>query len=389
MRLVVFSHKETWASSMSPAGYVTVGGFPFQMQAISELFDQTTVVVPIRETPVPNGALPLIGKNLSVKPVEEPVGQDLRRKISLLSWLPRNFSKLWMLIKKADAVHAPVPGDIGTIGLLIALAQQKPLFVRHCGTWRSRSTLADRFLDWLLPRIAGGRNVVMATGGGDELPCPKNPNIQWIFSTSLSKSEWYSISQAQPWSGEGELKLITVGRLSESKNIQSIIQALPAIKKQHPEIHLDILGDGAMMPELKSLAGNLGMSEFVTFHGNVSHNKVLQSLSQAHVFVFPTQTKEGFPKAVLEAMACGLPVIATGVSVLPRLISSENGIVLSQTDHESVAEAVLEAASDPKRLAKMGSSARETSKKYTLEKWRDTIGERLEKAWGKPLRDHG
>jgi len=103
------------------------------MQAISALFDATTVLVPIRTSPRPSGTRPLTGHRLRVRPLKEPRGTNLRRKIALLAWLPRNLRHLWRAIREADAVHTPVPGDIGTIGILLALMQRKRLFVWHLG----------------------------------------------------------------------------------------------------------------------------------------------------------------------------------------------------------------------------------------------------------------
>jgi glycosyltransferase involved in cell wall biosynthesis len=381
MRLVVLSSKECWVDPTSPSGYATVGGFPFQMQAISELFDQTTLMVPIRTTPLPMGARPLIGHNLQVYPLEEPTGDDLRRKIALITWLPRNLPRLWQAVQQADAVHAPVPGDIGTIGILVALAQRKPLFVRHCGNWRHPATIAERFLQWLLERIAGGPNVVMATGGGDSPPSPRNPNINWIFSTTLTEEELSAIPFRKPWRTDQPLKLVTVGRLTLWKNVQAIVRALPLVRSSYPQVSLDVVGDGPYAPDLKKVAAELGMTRCVTFHGNVSHEKVIKILAEAHVFVFPTQG-EGFPKVVLEALACGLPVIATEVSVIPHLIGKRSGILLHRTDPDAIAKAILQLVAAEKRLAEMSASARQTSREYTLERWRDVIGERLRSSWG-------
>ncbi len=185
---------------------------------------------PCVATPPPSGLLPLAGHNLTVRTLPEPAGTDLRRKLALLTWLPRYLPVLWQAIRQAEAVHAPVPGDIGLIGILLALAQRKPLFVRHCGTWDEPVTAADRFLLWLLERIAGGRNVVLATGGSDRPPSAKNPHIEWIFSSSLTEAELLSLPTARAWEPPATLHLVTVGRLSQGKNIQAIIQSLPAIQ---------------------------------------------------------------------------------------------------------------------------------------------------------------
>ena len=385
MKLVVVSHKECWADSVSSTGYGTIGGFPFQMNAISELFWKTTLLIPLHDKPLPSGAIPLTGHNVSVRPLDMPAGRKLRRKIALLFWLPSNFPIIWRAIRNANAVHTPVPGDIGTIGILVAIAQRKPLFVRHCGTWGNKTTMTDRFLLSLLPRIASGRNVVMATGGGENPPCPKKHEISWIFASSISESEWFSIPRPESWKRGNALKLVTVSRLDPGKNTEAVIKTLPLLRKDCPKIILNIVGDGPCLETLKKLAESLGLSDSVNFHGRLDHKSVMKVLCGSDLFVFPTRVKEGFPKVVLEAFACGLPVIATSVSVIPYLIGKDKGVVLKDTDHNTVAEAIIQIISDEGRLAQMSSNAREASRQYTLERWQQIIGERLTKAWG-PLK---
>jgi glycosyltransferase involved in cell wall biosynthesis len=382
MRLVVVSHKESWVDPKSPSGYATIGGFPFQMQALSELFDRTALMVPIRSSELPPGSRPLVGRNLEVYPLAEPAGADFRRKLDLVVWLPRYLPRIWRVVRQADAVHTPVPGDIGTIGLLVALLQRKPIFVRHCGTWGSLSTLANRFLLWLLERIAGGRNVVMATGGADYLPSARNPAIKWIFATTLSEKQIRDIHPAALWQPEETLRLITVGRLVPGKKIDVVIQALPKIQEVCPLVSLDILGEGSQMDEICQLSLALGLGEWVNFHGNVPHDEVLMRLWNSHIFVFPTASEEGFPKVVLEAMACGLPVVTTAISVLPKLIGNRNGIIIDSSDASQVADAVVNLVSDRERYAKIAANTRQDSLEYTLERWRELIKERLEAHWG-------
>ena len=352
------------------------------MQAIAALFDQTTLCIIQEATPTPAGAAALDGRHLQVAPLPAPAGQDFRRKLALAAWLPRYLPHLWQSIRRADAIHTPVPGDIGFIGILLSLAQGKPLFVRHCGTWGEPVTVADRALLWLLERIAGGRNVVLATGGSKTTPSKSNPNIRWVFSTTLSQDELTVLPLAQPWQPDETLRLVSVGRLAPNKNMAAILSALPLIAACHPQAHLDIAGDGESMGALQAQARSLGIEQQITFHGNLSHENVLKVLSQAHIFVFPTRVKEGFPKAVLEAMACGLPVIATRVSVIPELLKNGAGRLLDDTGPQAVAQALLEITADPEQLAEMGRQARLAAKNFTLEAWGEAIGNHLRQVWG-------
>jgi glycosyltransferase involved in cell wall biosynthesis len=386
MNLLVLSHKETWPDSTSPTGYATVGGFPFQIQAISELFDQTRLIVPLRATPPPYNVRHLIGHNLHVKTLDEPAGADLRRKLAMLTWLPRHFFTLWQAVRMADAIHTPVPSDIGLIGILITLIQQKPLFIRHCGTWGKQVTLADRFLLWLLEKVAGGRNVVLATGWNDTAPSRRNPNIHWIFSTTLTNAELLSLPECKSWQPSIPLRLVTVGRLVKDKNIQAVISAIPSLQVRSPDVVLEVVGEGEYRSELEKLVSNLSVTDRVIFHGNVSHEKVFEILSRCHLFIFPS-FREGFPKALLEALACGMPVVASNTSVIPFLIR-DCGILLDIPDAGHISKAVSDLLDDPVLLQVMSNRARQTAHGYTLESWQRQIRDHLSSSWKVHLYEH-
>ena len=141
----------------------------------------------------------------------------------------------------------------------------------------------------------------------------------------------------------------------------------------------------ANLKNLKQIAADLGIIDYVNFLGNLSHEEVLRTLLNSHLFVFPTREAEGFPKALLEALACGLPAVTSSVSVIPNLIGNRNGIVLQNPDHTSVADAVNRLISDDKLLNEMSENACKTAMEFTLKRWRNVIGDKLRHNWG-PLR---
>ena len=388
MKLVVVSHKPCWPSAESPSGYATDGGFPAQMRVISELFDQTTLVVPVYTVPAPESTMPLAGHNLSVFPLDLPRGVGQTRRWSLIPWIPRNLPRIWRAVHRAEAVHTPIPGDIGLFGVLFSLLQRKRLFIRHCGAWHRSDRFILRLYIWLLERIAGEKNVVFATGGDEQAPSQRNPAIRWIFSTTMSAVDMKAIPPKEPWHRDhGPLRLITVARQEPGKNTDQTIRALPALLEHYPDVMLDVVGNGTALPALKQLATELRLSERVIFHGYLNREGVMNALSRSHIFCFPTES-EGFPKAVHEALAWGLPVVSTPVSVLSSLISDQNGILLDDTEPETIAAAVKSLMADELRLAEMVRNTQATAQKYSLECWRDSIGETLRAAWKEPLREH-
>lgn len=380
MRLVVISHKPCWRSTNSPLGYVTDGGFPLQMQAISELFSETKVVVPCASEANRSGLSDLLGRNMTIVPLSILNGHGFSRKIGLFGWLLSNGLIIWKEVKGADAVHAPIPGDVGTIGMVFALLQRKPLFVRHCGNWLAPRTVAERLWKWSMEKFAGGRNVMLATGGADQAPSSRNPKVKWIFSSSLSRDQLMnSVPRNLP--DDGKLRLIIACRQEERKGTDLVIDSLPLILKSFPNATLDIVGGGSLLENLKQQAVSTGLRDRVTFHGKVEQSRVLELLRKAHLFCYPTSASEGFPKVVLEALASGLPIVTTRVSVLPQLVGNGCGILLDEPTPVSIAAAVKEICIDETKYNQMSSRAVETARQYTLENWRDYIGATLRESW--------
>jgi glycosyltransferase involved in cell wall biosynthesis len=376
MKLLVVSHKPCWRAA--PGRFETDGGFPMQMRALAELFDETEVAVPV--VPPRGGGAALDGAALRVLPLSPPRGRGPARKALLPAWLAFNLPRLVAAARKADAIHAAVPGDVGTVGMWLARLLRKPLFVRYCGNWLVARTPAERYWQRSMDRLAGGRNVMLATGGG---PRPPSPRVGWIFATSLTNRDMEDAARAPRRPDPRAPRLITVGRQERGKGTAELLDALPVLRERFPGLSLDVVGGGSFLPELRVQATRLGVSDAATFHGQVPRDRVLALLRDADLFCFLTAS-EGFPKAVVEAMAVGLPVITTRVSVLPTLVEGGSGVIVPDTDAASVTAAVEMCLRDH---AAMAERARATAGEYSLERWRDTIGVTLRDAWG-ALRSH-
>jgi hypothetical protein len=305
----------------------------------------------------------------------------------VLPWLARNSVVLWREIRLADAVHAPIPGDIGTIGMLLAFMLRKPLFVRHCGNWHVPRTAAERFWKWFMERFGGGRNVMLATGGDGAPPSTRNPALRWIFSTTLTADELRACAVQRAHPGE-RCRLIIACRQELAKGAGVVIDSLPLLVARMPYVTLDIVGDGGALAAFKRQVAALGLDACVTFHGKVGHARVIELLKGADVFCYPTSSSEGFPKVVLEALACGLPVIATRVSVLPDLLRDGAGLLLDEATPAAVAAAIACALGSPDGYRAMSERAVDTARQFSLERWTETIAASLTAAWGE-LRPSG
>ena len=146
--------------------------------------------------------------------------------------------------------------------------------------------------------------------------------------------------------------VVFVGRLRKYKGAQHLIRAFPRVLGRVPEARLRIVGDGPYREGLESLARALGIQERVEFLGAVSHGEKVEALNQALVAAAPSP-KEGWGLTVIEANACGTPVVA---SRSPGLVESvqdgKTGILVRHGDTAALADAIVSLIEDrPRRLA--------------------------------------
>lgn len=151
---------------------------------------------------------------------------------------------------------------------------------------------------------------------------------------------------------EGALNLIFVGSLAQQyKAPHILIDATAACVAEGLDLQLVIVGDGKLRGELEARARNCGMGDKVKFLGQVPAGApVREQLDDSDLFVLPSYT-EGMPRAMLEAMARGLPCIGTTVGGIPELLAEED--MVPPGDARALADKIRGIARDPGRLSMM------------------------------------
>jgi glycosyltransferase involved in cell wall biosynthesis len=152
-------------------------------------------------------------------------------------------------------------------------------------------------------------------------------------------------------------RLLSAGRIVHQKGLDLAMRALGGLKDLNWEWH--IAGDGPQRPVLQSLARELGIEDHVHFLGWQSREQLMQCYRQANVFVFPSR-HEGMPNALLEAMASGLPVVASCIAGNEELVvEGETGYLVPSEDIEALQTALKNLLSDPISREQMGSASRQ------------------------------
>jgi len=211
---------------------------------------------------------------------------------------------------------------------------------RILGTW-------SRLIEYYLAPTEFGRRKYIAGG----LPAEKmlvKPNCV----------------QPDPGEGNGDRSYaLFVGRLSTEKGLRTLLAAWTRLRVSIP---LQIVGDGPLRPELEEYARQQGL-ESVSFRGRLSGEETMAMMKGARCLVFPSECYEGLPMTVIEAFACGTPVIASNMGAMQDLIADgRTGLHFTPGDAEDLANKAERAWTRAADMAVMGKQARqEYVSKYT------------------------
>lgn len=159
-------------------------------------------------------------------------------------------------------------------------------------------------------------------------------------------------------------RFVQACRFVEKKGLMTTVRAFAEISRSFPGAELILIGDGPLASPLQALARSLGVADRVRFPGFLAPEAVRDILQSAHVFFHPSETppdgnREGVPNSLLEAMATGLPVLATRHGGIPEAVTDGvSGYLVAERDASALAAAALALLREPAQLAAMGSAAR-------------------------------
>jgi L-malate glycosyltransferase len=167
-------------------------------------------------------------------------------------------------------------------------------------------------------------------------------------------------------------QIAMIACLREEKRIDVLVQAAPQILARFPDARFLIVGDGTCREPLVALASRLNVTERFAFLGH--RDDVPSILAQADVFVLPSRS-EAFPNSIIEAMASGLPVVASDVGGIPELVEEgRTGHLVPVGDPKALAAALSSLLADPRRAAELGQAGRtKIEQNYSFERMVDQM----------------
>jgi glycosyltransferase involved in cell wall biosynthesis len=294
---------------------------------------------------------------------EVPVHRSIRvlplRKLFGITYL---LSALWYLYRNAQAYDVIHCHELHGLHCVAALLFKK-LYAKKAIALATSSGQGSDFRR--LSRSLHGRFFLKKLRSLDRLITLSTLSSQEALQAGFSQDLLLSIPNGVdadifcpgPAPDHVRPRIICVGRLIPSKGVPLLVRALRQLVDTGIDAQLDLVGDGPERQGLQHLAAELGLSGRITFHGSVYGVAAL--LQRASVFVLPSFI-EGMSNAVIEAMACGLPVITTRVGASPDLIDDGvSGLLMEAGDEHALLAALRKVLEDRNCARRLGAAARQ------------------------------
>jgi L-malate glycosyltransferase len=292
------------------------------------------------------------------------------RKSEVLSWLlkARKYYRTLIKTNRYDLVHAFFGFPSGW--LCYKSASEIPYIISLRGSdvpgYNVRLGLDYKLLGGLFGRIWRKAAMVVANSRGlCDLAHQFMPELEiQVIPNGIDTSVF-------GFRGDHELsepiQVLSVGRLIRRKRIDLMIEAAALAKKEGLHIQLNIAGEGNLGEALQEQARHLDVDQEVRFLGRIDPAEMPEIYHRNDIFLM-TSAHEGMSNAMLEATACGLPIITTRCEGVEEIIS-DNGIVLESPHAVEIVKAIQTFVVDPERYRRMSQAARKRAEEFS---WKAT-----------------
>ncbi len=133
------------------------------------------------------------------------------------------------------------------------------------------------------------------------------------------------------FSNQAEIIIVHVGRFDDNKRQDLLIDLVSYLRKLGKNVHLNLVGDGALLEQVKKYAKEKNVFDFINFTGNIKHFEMADIFAKSDFYIHPSH-REGIPNSLVEAMASGCVCVARNVGGIPDLIHDENGFLFNKDE---------------------------------------------------------
>jgi glycosyltransferase involved in cell wall biosynthesis len=291
-------------------------------------------------------------------------------------------------------LHAPHP--VSLFFAYVCHRKHKPFFqvvrmnlieqVRHRNTGMRRccAMAVVTMLEYVSQRLAA-KNLTFTVGREMyDAYKRKGGRVHEIAVSLVSERDIENTIRTKSFELHKPVRLLSVGRLDPEKGLSFLVEAVEVLtKEKRLNVVLQIVGKGLEGGEERRLRQDVKkrrLTRHIRFLGYISYEHELFRLyRESDIFVLPSLTGEGFPQTLFEAMACGVPIIATKVAGIPQLIEDgEYGVLVDPGSSREISEAIERLTNDSRLRSRLIRNGLSTVKSHTLEAERDRIVRRIE-----------
>ncbi|WP_146417852.1 glycosyltransferase family 4 protein [Haloarcula hispanica] len=196
-----------------------------------------------------------------------------------------------------------------------------------------------------------------------------------VVNNGIDTNRFSPAGQTHPdIASQGGQAIVFVGRLVDGKRPQDVLAAFDTVRERCPDASLFFCGDGPLRDSLESTVADEGLTDAVEFLGRVPYQKMPSVFRAADLFVLPSRT-EGFPRTVIEALACETPVVASDLEQTSKIVN-QTGETVQVGNVEGFATAISDLLSDQRGLSELGKHGRAIV--TTRYNWEETVQETTE-----------
>ena len=288
------------------------------------------------------------------------------RKTEVLEWLLKSGFHYRRLLRENDYDFAHAFSGFPTGWLPYRHSRKLPYIISLRGSdvpgEHARLKLDYKILAPAFRAIWKNASVLVANSEG-----LKNRALKFMPSAVIDvipngvDTECFSPAQTDQQSQN--IRLITAGRLSVTKRVEILIDAIDVLNKQGCKISLKIVGSGQLLQKLKQIVNEKNLDNIIELTGRIDSEEMPQIYRQNDIFISASKL-EGMSNAMLEAMASGLPIIAARCEGTEELIA-ENGLVIENATAEEFAKAIKRLIDDRQLCSQMSTAARQKAQQFT------------------------
>ncbi|MDF1548169.1 MAG: glycosyltransferase family 4 protein [Bacteroidales bacterium] len=249
----------------------------------------------------------------------------------------------------------------GVVSYLLFKLYKLPYLIRIGGTdipgYEARYKTIYKIITPLIKRIWKRADLLISKCIREKgMVAAINPYLKIkIIGNGIDPEQFKPISKVK----NKQLTLICPARLIKLKSQDLLIKAVARLKEKGIFLNLNLVGYGDEMENYTRLAQQLGVTKQVNYTGYVKRDQMITEYNRADILVMPSQN-EGMSNALIEGMACGLPVLVSDVGGTEELVTNgENGYIFPVGDFEKLCNLLLEMVKSPERLKEMGEKSRE------------------------------